>query len=176
MGRRDTPDLLAASLLEYPFSSEPFRPRRQQLVRKSSKTSSQNVSKENINDDKDLYGNPGGTVRSGPRQPGERRTKNILFFRNGDKFFKGKKVRVTPHRYLTFTELLNDLTKSVSLPYGVRRIYTPTGDVIENIDDLEDGKSYVCASFERFKQQNYGSTSLPDWSSNISKYTGKDWI
>ena len=48
----------------------------------------------------------------------------VYFFR----YFKGKSLHITPHRYLHYDELLSDLSKSMSLPYGVRRIYTPIGE------------------------------------------------
>ncbi|XP_077868075.1 neuronal migration protein doublecortin-like [Saccoglossus kowalevskii] len=93
-----------------------------------------------------------------------RRPRKITFFRNGDRFFPGKKLYITPHRYLTFNDLLGDLTKSISLPYGVRRIYTVDhGTAIYDIDDLEDGGSYVCASFESFKKLRYGKLQRPGW-------------
>ncbi|XP_070546440.1 LOW QUALITY PROTEIN: serine/threonine-protein kinase DCLK1-like [Ptychodera flava] len=99
-----------------------------------------------------------------------RRPRKITFYRNGDRYYPGKKIRITPHRYLTFNDLLGDLTKSISLPYGVRRIYTPTtGRTITDVEDLQDGQSYVCASFERFRKMKYGSHPKPSWRPIIGK-------
>ena len=59
-----------------------------------------------------------------------------------------------------------DLTKTVKLPFGVRRVYTPNGGTeIDDLDDLEDGSTYLCASFERFKPAAYGKHILnrPEW-------------
>ena len=98
-----------------------------------------------------------------------RRPKKVTFFCNGDKFFKGKLFFITPHRYLSFQDLLGDLTgklpTTASLPYGVRQIYTPSGGRrIRDIEHLQDGKEYVCAGFESFKAMNYGTQSLDPWS------------
>ena len=68
---------------------------------------------------------------------------------------------------------MNDLNRSVDLPYGVRRVYTPVnGREIYDIDELEDGSSYVCASFEPFRPTKYGDTSEKPWNGKI----GKKWI
>ncbi|KAF6032494.1 DCLK3 [Bugula neritina] len=98
-----------------------------------------------------------------------RRPKKVTFFNNGDKFSKGKKLFITPHRYLSFQDLLGDLTNKLpstsSLPYGVRQIYTPRGGRrIRDIEHLQDGQEYVCAGFESFKAMNYGTQALDPWS------------
>jgi len=98
-----------------------------------------------------------------------RRPRRVRFFANGDRYFKGKKLHITPHRYLTFNDLLNDLTGklpgNVQLPYGVRQIFTPVkGHRIRDIEELQDGGSYVCGGFEIFKPIKYGSGELEPWS------------
>ena len=38
---------------------------------------------------------------------------------------------------------------TVQLPYGVRQIFTPVGGrKIRDIDELQDGRHYVCGGFE----------------------------
>ncbi|XP_022088481.1 serine/threonine-protein kinase DCLK1-like isoform X2 [Acanthaster planci] len=95
-----------------------------------------------------------------------RRPRQLLFYRNGDRYFRGKRLRITPNRFQTFDSLLSELTKHMSLPYGVRKIYHPeSGKSITDIENLMDGESYVCASFEKFKKLPYGANhSTPDWS------------
>ena len=98
-----------------------------------------------------------------------RRPRKVTFYCNGDRYFKGKKLSITPHRYLTFNDLLNDLTDKlptgVPLPYGVRQIYTPVaGKRVKDIEELQDGESYVCAGFEPFKSIRYGGEALDRWS------------
>ena len=85
-----------------------------------------------------------------------RRPRKVKFFTNGDRYFKGKKVYITPHRYLGFNDLLNDLTgklpNSMQLPYGVRQVFSPTsGRRIRDIEELKDGRAYGCGGFEIFK-------------------------
>ena len=72
-------------------------------------------------------------------------------------------------RYYNFNDLLNDLTgklpSSLNLPYGVRQIFTPVGGRrVSDIEDLQDGETYVCAGFEGFKVIKYGRTELEPWS------------
>ena len=98
-----------------------------------------------------------------------RRPRRVRFFCNGDRFFQGKKLFITPHRYLTFNDLLADLTSklpsAIQLPYGVRQIYTPLGGHrIRDIEELEDGSAYVCAGFEPFRTIQYGKNGLEPWS------------
>ena len=96
-----------------------------------------------------------------------KKPRKVLFYKNGDRYFVGKNVTITPNRYFSFRDLMNDLNKSVDLPYGVRRVYTPVnGHEIYNIDELHDGSSYVCASFEPFRPTKYGDGSKP-WNGNL---------
>ncbi|XP_053408764.1 serine/threonine-protein kinase DCLK3-like isoform X2 [Mercenaria mercenaria] len=98
-----------------------------------------------------------------------RRPRKVRFFVNGDRYFKGKKLYITPHRYFNFNDLLNDLTgklpSNLSLPYGVRQIFTPaSGRRVVDIEDLQDGHAYVCAGFEGYKPIKYGKAELEPWS------------
>lgn len=103
-----------------------------------------------------------------------RRPRKVRFFVNGDRYFKGKKLYITPHRYFNFNDLLNDLTgklpSNLSLPYGVRQIFTPvSGRRVTEIEDLSDGENYVCAGFEGFKTIKYGKAELEPWSVGLRK-------
>ena len=98
-----------------------------------------------------------------------RRPRKVRFFCNGDRYFKGKRINITPHKYVTFNDLLNDLTEklpnSVQLPYGVRQIFTPLGGKrVRDIASLQDGQHYVCGGFESFKQIKYGGELVEKWS------------
>ncbi|KAL3837589.1 hypothetical protein ACJMK2_022937 [Sinanodonta woodiana] len=98
-----------------------------------------------------------------------RRPRKVRFYVNGDRYFKGKKLYITPHRYFNFNDLLNDLTgklpSNLNLPYGVRQIFTPSsGRRITDIEDLQDSQSYICAGFEGFKPIKYGTAELEPWS------------
>ncbi|KAK6636632.1 hypothetical protein RUM43_010294 [Polyplax serrata] len=97
-----------------------------------------------------------------------RKAKRIRFFRNGDRFFKGVVMPVTPERYRSFDSLLSDVTHTlkdhVNLPNGVRAVYTLEGNKVSDIDDLEDGKCYVCSGqgepFKRIEYLNLSSRKV----------------
>ncbi|KAG5886685.1 hypothetical protein JTB14_007087 [Gonioctena quinquepunctata] len=91
------------------------------------------------------------------------KAKRIRFYHNGNKFFNGVVIPVAPERYRSFdsltAELTNILTKSVTLPNGVRNVYSMEGKKVCSIDDLEDGKEYVvCGKGETFKRTEYSKT------------------
>ncbi|CAG5123048.1 unnamed protein product, partial [Candidula unifasciata] len=94
---------------------------------------------------------------------------NLRLYINGDQYFPGKKINITPDRYTNFNEFLGDLTRrlvpGVKLPHGVRQIFTPiTGRRVFDLDDLSDGEMCVCAGFEGFKMMKYGQSQLQPWS------------
>lgn len=89
-----------------------------------------------------------------------RRAKRIRFICNGDKFYKGIVMAVGPERYRSFDSLLEELTRAlaenINLPSGVRIIFTIDGQKVTNMDELEDGKIYVCSSNgDQFKKVDY---------------------
>ncbi|XP_022200292.1 serine/threonine-protein kinase GM11705-like isoform X2 [Nilaparvata lugens] len=89
-----------------------------------------------------------------------RKAKRIKFLCNGDKYCKGVTMAVTPERYRSFDSLLTDLTRALSnnvnLPSGVRTLFTMDGRKVAHIDDLEDGKHYVCSGMgDSFKRVDY---------------------
>ncbi|CAH2002840.1 unnamed protein product [Acanthoscelides obtectus] len=91
------------------------------------------------------------------------KAKRIRFYHNGNKFFNGIVIPVAPERYRSFdsltAELTNIMTKNVTLPSGVRNVYSMDGKKVCSIDDLEDGKEYVvCGKGEIFKKIEYTKT------------------
>ncbi|XP_045542384.1 serine/threonine-protein kinase GA29083 [Papilio machaon] len=111
--------------------------------------------------------NPRNTVGSA------RKAKRIRFFRNGDKFYSGVTIPVLPERYRSFDSLTADLTRAlvdnVTLPSGVRTIYSLEGRKIGKLDDLEDGQSYVCSGFgEPFKRLDYEASAVTPQSFRLS--------
>lgn len=93
-----------------------------------------------------------------------RKAKRIRFLCNGDRFCKGVVMAVTPERYRSFDSLLTDLTRALSdnvnLPSGVRMLFTMDGRKISHLEDLEDGKLYVCSGMgETFKKVEYSISS-----------------
>lgn len=98
------------------------------------------------------------------RTPPARKAKRIKFYRNGDRFYKGVTMAVTPERYRSFDSLVADLTRAlvdnVNLPSGVRALFTMDGQKVFGLDELEDGKCYVCSGLgETFKRVDYSTDS-----------------
>lgn len=102
-----------------------------------------------------------------------RKAKRVRFFRNGDKFYSGVIIPVLPERYRSFDSLTEDLTRAlvdnVTLPSGVRAIYSLDGRKVGKLDDLEDGQSYVCSGFgEPFKRLDYEASAVTPQSFRLS--------
>ncbi|KAM4704966.1 oxygen-regulated protein 1 [Rhinophrynus dorsalis] len=82
-------------------------------------------------------------------------TKKICFYKSGDPKFNGIKMVVTNRSFKTFDALLDSLSKKVPLPFGVRNITTPRGlHHVTTLDELEDGKSYICSHHRKIKPIN----------------------
>ncbi|XP_077270260.1 serine/threonine-protein kinase zyg-8 isoform X2 [Temnothorax americanus] len=99
------------------------------------------------------------------RTPPTKKAKRVRFFRNGDKYYTGVVMAVTPERYRSFDSLASDLTRalvsSVTLPNGVRTIYTMDGHKVQSVSDLEDGKCYVVSGQgEIFKKVEYSASKV----------------
>lgn len=68
--------------------------------------------------------------------------------------------------FKTFDALLDSLSKKVPLPFGVRNITTPRGiHAINTLDELEDGKSYICSESRKVKPIDLAlaQRKLPPW-------------
>lgn len=101
-----------------------------------------------------------------------KRAKKVRFYRNGDRFFPGVIFAVSSDRFRTFDSLKAELTASplgnkVYLPNGVRYISTVYGEKITSLDQIEEGGSYVCASFDIFKKLDYTKAESPHWNVNV---------
>lgn len=91
--------------------------------------------------------------------------KKVKFLKNGDKFFGGITFTVSPHKHKNLDALMNELTEIIPLPLGVRSILTPkSGTRIESIDQLENGRTYVCSSKLNLKKMDYSKVKSPTWS------------
>ena len=108
-----------------------------------------------------------------------KRAKKVRFYRNGDRFFRGMVIAVSPERFRTFEALMADLTSSVVgdrkvLPNGVRHIFSLDGSAkILDLTQLEDGESYVCASTQIFKDIEYPEDNAPAWNRGDSPAPGR---
>ncbi|XP_018086988.1 serine/threonine-protein kinase DCLK2 isoform X2 [Xenopus laevis] len=108
----------------------------------------------------------------------ERKAKKVRFYRNGDRYFKGLPYAVSAERFRSLDALLIELTRSlsdnVSLPQGVRCIYTLDGTKkIGSLEELQEGESYVCASNEPFRKVDYNRNVSPNWSVNVRTGSGR---
>ncbi|XP_066545811.1 oxygen-regulated protein 1 [Amia ocellicauda] len=93
-------------------------------------------------------------------------TKRVCFYKSGDPQFSGLKMVINNRTFKTFDALLDTLSKKVPLPFGVRNITTPHGTHgISNLDELEDGKSYICSDQKKVKPINLeiASKKLLPW-------------
>lgn len=103
----------------------------------------------------------------------DKRAKKVKFFINGDKFFKGAVIAVNNEKFRTFDKLLEHLTRimcnQVTLPNGVRTIFSVEGVVCRDIDCLLNGESYVCSSYPTFKRLDYAALEAEDHTWNKVK-------
>ncbi|XP_069477158.1 oxygen-regulated protein 1 isoform X2 [Ambystoma mexicanum] len=87
-------------------------------------------------------------------------SKRICFYKSGDPQFNGIKMVVSNRSFKTFDALLDSLSKRVPLPFGVRNISTPRGiHQVSKLEELEDGKSYVCSHQKKIKPINLEKAS-----------------
>lgn len=93
-------------------------------------------------------------------------SKRVCFYKSGDPQFGGQGVVINNRTFKTFDALLDSLSKKVPLPFGVRNITTPHGvHAINTLDELEDGKSYICSDMRKVKPINLALVrrKLPPW-------------
>jgi len=103
----------------------------------------------------------------------DKRAKKVKFFINGDKFFKGAVIAVNNEKFRTFDKLLEHMTKimcnQVTLPNGVRYIFSLEGKSVIDMDCILNGESYVCSSLQTFKKLDYVSLAEEDHTWNRVK-------
>ncbi|XP_047205287.1 uncharacterized protein LOC124857834 [Girardinichthys multiradiatus] len=93
-------------------------------------------------------------------------SKRVCFYKSGDPQFNGFRVVINNRTFKTFDALLDSLSKKVPLPFGVRNITTPRGvHGINTLDELEDGKSYICSDNRKVKPIDLALArrKLPPW-------------
>ncbi|KAM7369776.1 hypothetical protein PAMP_011068 [Pampus punctatissimus] len=93
-------------------------------------------------------------------------SKRVRFYKSGDPQFNGLRMVINNRTFKTFDALLDSLSKKVPLPFGVRNITTPRGvHAIYTLDELEDGKSYICSDSHKVKPINLALARrrLPPW-------------
>ena len=92
------------------------------------------------------------------------------FVKNGDRFFQGVQLNISPRVIRSWEVLLAELSHRIDLPAGVRKIYTPeSGHRVNSLSELQHQKVYVCASTEPFKRIDYTKVKNPDWKMTRSR-------
>lgn len=83
--------------------------------------------------------------------------KTIKLLRNGDEYYRGQKYVINSRKYRYFDVFLDDISDSMNARFGaVRSIHTPiNGHRVTNLDELEDGKTYVASGTGRFVKLKY---------------------
>lgn len=110
-----------------------------------------------------------GHTFDGPRHPSiidPIISKRVCFYKSGDPQFSGLRMVINSRTFKTFDALLDSLSKKVPLPFGVRNITTPRGvHGINTLDELEDGKSYICSDSRKVKPINLALArrKMPPW-------------
>ena len=97
-------------------------------------------------------------------------SKKVTFYINGDRNFRGQVMVITPRRFRSVDMLLNELCRLTyfkDLPLGVRYLFSlESGTKVDTLDQLIDGKAYVCSSHSSLKKISYGGKPpLAQWSS-----------
>ncbi|XP_030054765.1 doublecortin domain-containing protein 2C [Microcaecilia unicolor] len=96
--------------------------------------------------------------------------RSVVFYRNGDPFFVGRKLVINGKHVPTFDALLSELTRHVPVPQGsVLRIFTPgEGHRVTTLDDILPGHTYVVANKDSFHQLDYVNITVkkPEQKSN----------
>ena len=97
-------------------------------------------------------------------------SKKVTFYINGDRNFRGQVMVITPRRFRSVDMLLNELCRLTyfkDLPLGVRYLFSlETGVRVDTLDQLIDGKAYVCSSHSSLRKISYGGKPpLAQWSS-----------
>ncbi|XP_029935801.1 oxygen-regulated protein 1-like [Myripristis murdjan] len=93
-------------------------------------------------------------------------SKRVCFYKSGDPQFSGLRMVINNRTFKSFDALLDSLSKKVPLPFGVRNITTPRGvHPVHTLDELEDGKSYICSDSRKVKPINLALArrKMPPW-------------
>ncbi|CAI4231136.1 unnamed protein product [Auanema sp. JU1783] len=102
------------------------------------------------------------------------KAKRLRFYRNGDQYFKGITYALHTDRIRSMQPLMEDLTRTMgdsqNLPHGIRHILSIDGQFrVTEIDQFEDGESYVCSSNETIKSMDYTKAKEPSWCFTLSR-------
>lgn len=85
------------------------------------------------------------------------KARRVAFYRNGDYFDGGVRLAFRGNKpFQTMPHLLDYLSQKIHIP--AKKIFSATdGKPIKSLSQLEDGKSYVVSSENKFEPLPYGS-------------------
>ncbi|KAG5855893.1 hypothetical protein ANANG_G00001810 [Anguilla anguilla] len=99
-----------------------------------------------LNETPPRYDTPPAPLKCTPHVTSSSPAKRITFFKSGDAQFGGVRMAIHRRSFKCFDALLDDLSRKVPLPFGVRTITTPRGTHrIRQLDQLQDGGCYLCS-------------------------------
>lgn len=151
--------------------------------RQSSAPSNRMSEEPRSGDDSGGRGGRGGHYRSDPRNSMHKyhtspdidvsSHRTITIYRNGDMHFAGRNFVVGP-QFKSFDYLLDQITLRINSPWGaVRRLYNmDTGKAVRNLDDIENGETYVASKLEKYKRADYHT--IVDWNTKNRHYEAPD--
>ncbi|XP_078450063.1 oxygen-regulated protein 1-like [Lampetra planeri] len=103
-------------------------------------------------------GGGGDASRRARRSPAKR----VYFYKSGDPQFGALPLVVSERSFRTFESLLDELSRRVPLPMGVRRVTTPQGrHVVNQLNELHDGSAYLCSDHHRRHRQPHAPPPHP---------------
>lgn len=92
------------------------------------------------------------------------RAMKITIYKNGDQWFEGFELRYKPAKdFLTLESLLAKISPRIDFTTSVAYLFDTDGNKILNLEDLEDGQSYVASNSRRFIAANYGRVGEAFW-------------
>ncbi|XP_042902661.1 echinoderm microtubule-associated protein-like CG42247 [Parasteatoda tepidariorum] len=85
----------------------------------------------------------------------------VTMYRNGDQYFPGIKVSIRPGKdMMNMAGFCDYLSQRLAIPQGVRYIFDLNGKIINDLQQVKDGDSYVASGVKTFKDESYGRLAV----------------
>ena len=98
--------------------------------------------------------------------------KRVIFYRNGDPNFKGRRVTVNRKSHQNLSCLMSDLSTMIETPSGVEYVFSwPEGKLIESITEIQDQQAYIVSSAKKLNRDvKYGKSREQYWQTGKPKH------